>query len=300
MGKTGKKQKLSKQPFVSVCTPTFNRRPFIPHLIRCFEQQLYPKDKMEWIIIDDGQDKIEDLVSHIPQVKYFKYENKLKLGHKRNLLHEKSKGDVIVYMDDDDYYPPERVSHAVETLVQNPKALCVGSSKLYTYFHHINKVYQFGPYGEKHATAASLAFKRDLLKKTSFSNDACLAEEKLFLKNYTIPLVQLDAKKTILVLSHNQNTADKTIFLNNNNPHVHETTFLPKDFILDNIQYDFYIDNINSHLDNYNYGKLENKPDVINATKQIFENHSKISEENKKKREFNELKNQMINSMFSS
>ena len=72
-----KLEKLPKKPFVSVCTPTFNRRPFIPIMIQCFENQKYPKDKIEWIIIDDGDDKIEDLVSHIPQVKYFKYDEKI-------------------------------------------------------------------------------------------------------------------------------------------------------------------------------------------------------------------------------
>ena len=32
------------------------------------------------------------------------------------MLHEKSKGDIIVYMDDDDYYPPGRVQMTVEYL----------------------------------------------------------------------------------------------------------------------------------------------------------------------------------------
>jgi len=49
-----------KYPFVSVCTPTFNRRPFINAMIKCFNHQTYPKNRMEWIIIDDGSDKIED------------------------------------------------------------------------------------------------------------------------------------------------------------------------------------------------------------------------------------------------
>jgi glycosyltransferase involved in cell wall biosynthesis len=71
MGKD--KKKLPKMPFISVCTPTFNRRPFIPMMIKCFENQTYPKNKIEWIIVDDGTDKIEDLVIDIPQVKYFKY-----------------------------------------------------------------------------------------------------------------------------------------------------------------------------------------------------------------------------------
>ena len=114
MGKN--KIKLAKQPFVSICTPTFNRRPFIPIIIKCFENQTYPRDKMEWIIVDDGTDKIEDLVAHLPYVRYFRYEEKMTLGKKRNISNEKAKGDIIVYMDDDDYYPPGRVQHAVEKL----------------------------------------------------------------------------------------------------------------------------------------------------------------------------------------
>ena len=55
------KNKKYKLPFVSICTPTYNRRPFIPYTIKCFNHQDYPMDKIEWIIIDDGTDKIEDL-----------------------------------------------------------------------------------------------------------------------------------------------------------------------------------------------------------------------------------------------
>ena len=46
---------------VSVVTPTYNRRKFIPTLIGIYQTQTFPKDKMEWIIIDDGRDKVEDL-----------------------------------------------------------------------------------------------------------------------------------------------------------------------------------------------------------------------------------------------
>ena len=73
MGNNKKKNKKKPLPFVSVCTPTFNRRPFIPFTIKCFNHQDYPKDHIEWIIIDDGSDPIEDLVKDIPQVKYYKY-----------------------------------------------------------------------------------------------------------------------------------------------------------------------------------------------------------------------------------
>ena len=39
------------------------------------------------------------------------------LGRKRNLSHEMATCEVFVYMDDDDYYPPERVSHMVEIYI---------------------------------------------------------------------------------------------------------------------------------------------------------------------------------------
>ena len=182
-------------PFVSICTPTFNRRPFFPYIIKCFEHQNYPKDRMEWIIIDDGTDKIEDLIKDIPQVKYFKYDKKMPLGQKRNLMHEKSSGEILVYMDDDDYYPPERVSHAVTMLKSHPSAICAGSSEIYIYFKHIDKMYQFGPYSPNHATAGTFAFKRELLNNHKYNENASLAEEKEFLKNYTVPFCSIRTKK---------------------------------------------------------------------------------------------------------
>jgi len=61
MGKKNKNKNSNNEfPFVSICTPTFNRRPFIPFMIKCFEHQIYPKDRIEWIIIDDGTDPIGD------------------------------------------------------------------------------------------------------------------------------------------------------------------------------------------------------------------------------------------------
>ena len=245
MGKKKKKEKKISpvgKPFVSVCTPTYNRRPFIPNLIRCFQAQTYPKELMEWIIIDDGEDSVEDLFKDVECVKYFRFEKKLKLGRKRNLMHEKSKGDILVYMDDDDYYPPERVNHAVNRLRGQPKALAAGSSVVYIYFNDLDKIYQFGPYGPQHATAGTFAFKRKLLEETSYDDNAEIAEEKHFLKNYTVPLVQLDPMKAILVFAHQYNTFDKRRLLVNPHPnYVRETKLKPKLFIRDKEMLKFYI-----------------------------------------------------------
>lgn len=267
-----------KYPFVSICTPTFNRRPFIPYIIKCIESQTYPKKRIEWVVIDDGSDKIEDLVSHLPYIKYSYYPDKMTLGKKRNIAHSKSKGSIILYMDDDDFYPPERISHAVEKLQQNPNALCAGSSLMHIYFKHNNKMYAFGPYGPNHSTAATFAFKRELLKQTSYDESASLAEEKHFLKNYTIPFVQLDSLKTILVFSHIHNSLDKKELLmqENLNQFVNLSNVTVSDFIKNQELKDFYINNIDNLLEQYQAGRPENKPDVMKQLGEMKQTKDKM------------------------
>jgi len=281
-GKAKPSNKLSsnnKYPFVSVCTPTFNRRPFIPGMLKCFNLQSYPKDRMEWIIVDDGTDKIGDLVEDHPNVKYFSYDTKMTLGNKRNLMHEKCSGEIIVYMDDDDYYPPQRVSHAVEMLKCNHQALCAGSSEIYIYFKHIQKMYQFGPYGPNHGTAGTFAFKRQMLDDTSYDDDACLAEEKSFLKNYTVPFVQLDPKKTILCVSHDHNTFDKRKLLDNPHPqYCKESDKTVDTFFKDDGLKQFYM-NIDATLAEYEPGHPRMKPDVLTQIAEIDEKRKKQAEE---------------------
>ena len=291
MGKNNKKknkasgsgntdEKNKRFPFVSICTPTFNRRPFIPYTIKCFNHQDYPKDRMEWIILDDGTDKIEDLVSDIPQVKYFKYDEKMTLGKKRNLMHEKTIGDIIVYMDDDDYYPPQRVSHAVSMLQSHPSALCAGASEIYIYFKHIDKMYQFGPYGPKHATAGTFAFRRKLLEDHNYEDTAALAEEKAFLKNYTVPFVQLEPKKTILVFSHIHNTFDKKKLLERGDNQFQKPSDKTVDeFVKEPDMKDFYMNQIDGLLANYSAGSPDMKPDVIKQIKEIEIQREKMMKE---------------------
>ena len=270
-------------PFVSICTPTFNRRPFIPYIIKCFEHQTYPKDRIEWIIIDDGTDPIEDLVKDIEQVKYFYYEEKMLLGKKRNLMHSKCSGDIIIYMDDDDYYPPERISHAVDTLLENPSFLVAGSSEMHFYFDSRNQVYQCGPYKEYHATAATFAFKKELLLETSYNEENALAEERHFLKNYTIPLKQLDTLKSIMVFSHKHNSLNKEKMLENmESTKTKLSRYTVDDFIKDPELKKFYMVDMNDLLTNYEPGKPENKPKLLEQIKKMEEERNRRLEDHNK------------------
>jgi len=273
-------------PFVSICTPTFNRRPFISSLIACYNHQIYPKDRMEWIIVDDGTDKIEDLVTHLSCVKYIKLDEKITLGKKRNLMHEHCSGDIIVYMDDDDYYPPTRVSHAVEKLVANKNILMAGSSELYIYFKHINKMWQFGPYGPNHATAGTFAFKKELLKITKYNEDKSLGEEKEFLQNFSIPLIQLDPQHVILVFSHIHNTFDKKILLETpSNQFAKPSNKTIDYFIKESELKDWYLNQIESALNLYEPGLPIHKPDVLTQIQSVQKLRQQQNQQNQQNRQ---------------
>jgi glycosyltransferase involved in cell wall biosynthesis len=265
----------SELPLVSVCTPTFNRRPFIKTMFECFKNQDYPMDRIEWIIVDDGTDKIVDLItsSNIRQIRYFEVDTKMTLGSKRNYMHTHVRGSIIVYMDDDDYYPPERISHAVDTLLKNPEAMCAGSSEIYLYFKGMTKMIQAGPYGENHATAGTFAFRTTLLNETKYNDDAALAEEREFLKGYTVPFVQLNPLKSILVFSHNHNTYDKRKMFKTANPQFFKESDKTVEMFIrkpteQNI-FKFFMEDIDELLEQYEPGLPTMKPDVLDQIKKI-------------------------------
>jgi hypothetical protein len=146
-------------------------------------------------------------------------------------------------------------------------------------------MYKFGPYGPKHSTAATFAFRRELLNQSRFNDDVALAEEKIFLKNYTIPFVQLDSMKTILVFSHIHNSFDKKILLNDlPTPFIHESTKTITDFIKHDFEkpiIHFFMHDIDMLLENYDPGNPNHKTDVMTQLETITKHRTQMANQQK-------------------
>jgi hypothetical protein len=139
-------------------------------------------------------------------------------------------------------------------------------------------MFQFGPYSPSHATAGTFAFKRELLKDHKYDDNAALAEEKAFLKDYSVPFVQLEPKKTILVFSHIHNTFDKKRLLESGENNYQKTSDRTVDeFIKDKDFKEFYTEKLDGLLKNYYPGDPINKPDVIQQIKEIDEERRKMA-----------------------
>lgn len=231
-------------PLVSIVTPTYNRRRFIPSLIKMVQTQTYPRDRMEWIVFDDGQEEVVDLfeqaTSELPTLKFIWSEDKMTLGEKRNRLNQEARGDIIVAMDDDDFYFPERVEEAVKALQDNPGYRLAGSSEVYMYFTDTREIWKAGPYFKGHATNGTMAWTKSYADTHQYDETVAFSEEKSFLEGYKNPLVQLNPKTVMLVMSHSDNTFDKTELRTNTNPLLVRTNLKMKDFIKDPELFNFF------------------------------------------------------------
>jgi len=65
-------------PKVSIITPTYNKKTFIPLAVHNFLSFDYPQDKLEWIILDDGDENIKDKLPNDSRIKYYYYDQKAK------------------------------------------------------------------------------------------------------------------------------------------------------------------------------------------------------------------------------
>jgi glycosyltransferase involved in cell wall biosynthesis len=198
---------------VSVVTPTYNRRRFIPTLIQIYKNQTYPKEKMEWIILDDGRDKVEDLfveaAKTIPNLRYIREDDKMRIGAKRNRLNKEARGAIIISMDDDDYYPPDRIKIIMEQFKKYPRVNLAGSSELLMYYYDLNTVYRVGPYGPNFATNGTMAWRKTYSDTHQYDEFVTHAEESSFLDQFRHPMIQLDPMTTNVMICHQDNTVDK-------------------------------------------------------------------------------------------
>lgn len=213
---------VAPTPFVSVVCPSYNRREFLPYLLYLYQYQDYPADKRELIVLDDSEHSNEDLVammvdSSVHNVRYIHSPERIALGKKRNMLNELARGEYIICFDDDDYYPPDKISHQVGEMQAN-KALFSGCDRIYVWYSHLDKVYLTHPFGANHALNGTFGLHRNLLRKNRYEDTATLGEEQAFLRGFTTPVLQIDPQKAIVCISHSSNTYDKDFIMGSSTP----------------------------------------------------------------------------------
>jgi len=204
--------KEEDMPKVSIITITRDRRSFIPLAKYCFLAQAYPEDKLEWVIVDDGDDQIKDLVSDLPNVKYILCDGKMTIGAKRNLAVEKASHDVLMMLDDDDVYPNNSVLTRAAFLLTEPKKGAVFCTTIPCYDIHDKKSFMnVPPYVlrmSERVSEATLCFTREFWEKGKFP-DQQVAEGNAFIHGREQMCRDVSPQDVIVSLVHKKNTSSR-------------------------------------------------------------------------------------------
>ena len=257
MGKRSKKHKhkhkhktnqVKDELSVTIATPTmFSRIDYLEVLIQCILHQEY-NNILEWIIVDGTQDDTHALRDHIdiirkkypdlPEIVFIEPppDSNKTIGALRNLYNERCRGDIIVCMDDDDYYPQTRVSHCVKKLKHSHLEIGACAS-LCIYSIEFQKVYEWKQFHINQGGNASMAYTHNYAKTHTYEPIAC-GEEKTFVKNYmgykAAPgtekeqtMIQFDTQHSLLSIAHSS-TYKKSKNFYDNEFRPHEKKFIYK------------------------------------------------------------------------
>ena len=204
-----------------------SRNKCLKNLLEFINKQTY-QHIIEWVIVEgsktqkDAEENKKFIFNGIQfPIKYIGFEEGSKLSDLRNRGNASCKGDIIVCMDDDDYYPPKRVETAVSKLNNSTKQIA-GCSYAYMYDYNLDKLYKFKSFGRNHSTNNCLAYKKEYLLTHKHEAGLDRGEEMSFTNNFTEPMIQLDSEDCIVISSHGSNTFDKSALCMKENKQIRE------------------------------------------------------------------------------
>jgi GR25 family glycosyltransferase involved in LPS biosynthesis len=207
-------------PKISIVTPTRNRKNLFKIWLDNYHRIDYPSNKMEFVIVDDGIENLRDILPIDDRIKYIRISTKnniaLPMGMKRNLCVKYSSYNIIVHMDDDDYYPSFSIKTRVKILMQNQDIECVGCTLIGCYNILTNKNFIVGHEGLTTLAEATMAYTREFYIKRIFNENILTGESKLFLRGRLNKTLQIPYMFIIIALTHGSNITSNLRTIPNN------------------------------------------------------------------------------------
>ena len=209
-------------PAISIVTPTYHREKLMDIAFHNMLATDYPRDKIEWVIVEDGTDpalsareKIISFQLQVPElsIKYIPIEGRMTIGEKRNLGVEHSKNEIIVFMDDDDHYPSTSLRRRVAWLLCSKKRIaCCTTLALYDLIHGVSAV-NVPPFQlplSQRVSEATLTFQKSVWKERPFSAIS-MAEGEHWIEGREQEVLEHPCQQIIVAFTHHGNSSGRRI-----------------------------------------------------------------------------------------
>jgi hypothetical protein len=215
----------SECPRISVVTLLYNRRKFFDLACHSMIVQDYPKDKIEWIIVEDSDDPMEDASDRVMavaeaaaplKVVYVPLKKKTPIGRKRNIGVEKATADIVLMMDDDDHYPETSFRRRVSWLTRYPwtqKAVAATTIACYDLVKGVSAV-NVPPFEiplAQRISEATLTFQKSWWEEKKFPDDVQIGEGEGILVGREGDLLEIPPQQVIVAFSHGRNASSRRI-----------------------------------------------------------------------------------------
>jgi glycosyltransferase involved in cell wall biosynthesis len=216
-------------PFISVITPTYNRRKLLDIAFNNMLSTEYPKKKIQWIVIEDHEDSTQmatDKVIRFQQmcpdisIKYIPIEGRMSIGQKRNLAVDQADHEIILFMDDDDHYPPTSFRRRVAWLLHGEKQGKKGYAKIgccttiamYDLLRGISAVNVPPvdiPFSQR-ISEATLIFYKSAWTERPF-DEVSMAEGESWIRGREQEVVEIPPQHIIVAFTHGGNQSSRRI-----------------------------------------------------------------------------------------
>jgi glycosyltransferase involved in cell wall biosynthesis len=116
---------VRKQPLVSIITPSYNQAPYLEQTIRSVLEQEYPR--IEYLVIDGAStdSSVEIIKKYANRLAYWISEKDSGQAEAINKGFARANGEILGWLNSDDYYLPNTISAAVKSLEENPDVVMV-------------------------------------------------------------------------------------------------------------------------------------------------------------------------------
>lgn len=212
-------------PSISIVTPTYNRRKLLDIAFHNLIATDYPKEKIEWIVVEDNEnsaDMASELIMNFQvnnpkiTVKYIPIQGRMSIGMKRNLGVENTTHDIVLFMDDDDHYPVTSFRRRVAWLLKggfgyNEIAACT-TIALYDLVRGVSAV-NVPPLGlsfGKRISEATLTFRKSAWLSRKFE-DVSVSEGETWIQGRENVCLELPPQQIIVAFSHALNASSRRI-----------------------------------------------------------------------------------------
>lgn len=197
-------------PHVSIITVTRNRKHLFPIAIQNWLQLSYPKEKLEWIIVDDSDkpnQKLDEMLDQLMKmghnIKYVTLNSLCTVGKKRNIGIEIASHTYLMMMDDDDVYYHDSILSKLSCIITYGKKIAF-SRPISVYDIKNDQSYILD--GFEDLPEASIMMTRDFwINHAKFDDNASSSEGHALLVGNEQHAIQIPFFFNFLCIQHSEN-----------------------------------------------------------------------------------------------